>query len=145
MLRKTKIGVVVGVLTIVVVLTISFVAAKNYKSVTRNGLETTLQVSRLSCGSCLATIESELRKFDGMLGMSADLGRGLITVNHTEDFAPEKIAEVISAAGYPAELAADTGVEIPARGFSKGSGGCGSGRGCGSGGCGLPVLPLGKS
>lgn len=137
---KTGLGVIVGAIAIVVVLSISFVAAKNDSTVEQGGLETTLQVSRLSCGSCLATIEGELRKFDGMLGMRADLARGLVTVRHTEVLAPAKIAEVVTAAGYPAELVADAGAKVPATGVASGSG-CGSGRGCGPGGCGLPVVP----
>ncbi len=139
---KIKSGVIIGAIAIVAVLSISFVAAKNGKTVESNGLETTLQVSRLSCGSCLAVIEGELRKFDGMLGMRADLSRGLVTVNHTEVFAPEKIAEVVTGAGYPAKLVdvADSGAKVPATGAFGGSG-CGSGRGCGPGGCGLPVAP----
>ncbi|MEN8135309.1 MAG: heavy metal-associated domain-containing protein [Thermodesulfobacteriota bacterium] len=139
---KTKFGVIIGAIAIVAVLSISFVAAKNGKSVNEKALETTLQVSRLSCGSCLATIEGELRKFDGMLGMRADLSQGLVTVSHTEVFAPEKIAEVVTAAGYPAKLVevADAGARVPAAGASGGYG-CGSGRGCGPGGCGLPVAP----
>ncbi len=139
---KTKFGVIIGTIAIVAVLSISFVAAKNDRAVNKDGLETTLQVSRLSCGSCLATIEDELRKFDGMLGMRADLSRGLVTVVHTEVFTPEKIAAVVTAAGYPAELVdvADSGAKVPATGAVGGSG-CGSGRGCGPGGCGLPVSP----
>lgn len=135
---KTKFGVIIGAIALVAVLSISFVSAKNDSTVNTGGLETTLQVSRLSCGSCLATIEGELRKFNGMLSMRADLSRGLVTVRHTEVFAPAKIAEVITAAGYPAELVADSGTKVPITGALGGSG-CGSGRGCGPGGCGLPV------
>lgn len=136
---KTKFGLIIGAIAVVAVLSISYVAAKNGRAVdTANGLETTLQVSRLSCGSCLATIEGELRKFDGMLGMRADLAQGLITVNHTEAFAPEKIAEAITGAGYPAKVAANIATQAPASGSSRGYG-CGGSRGCGSGGCGLPV------
>jgi copper chaperone CopZ len=139
---KTKFGVIAGAIAIVAVLSISFVAAKNDRAVNKNGLETTLQVSRLSCGSCLATIEGELRKFDGMLGMRADLSQGLVTVSHTEVFTPEKIAEVVTAAGYPAKLVdvADSGARVPETGVFGGSG-CGGGRGCGPGGCGLPIAP----
>ena len=120
-------------------------AAKNNRAVNKDGLETTLQVARLSCGSCLATIEGELRKFDGMLGMRADLSQGLVTVSHTEALTPEKIAEVVTSAGYPAKLVdvADSGAKVPATAAGGGSG-CGSGRGCGPGGCGLPVAPSEK-
>jgi copper chaperone CopZ len=130
--------VIIGVLAIVAVLSIFLVAAKNDKSVDKNAMETTLQVARLSCSSCLATIEGELRKFDGMLAMRSDLSRGLVTVSHTGAFTPEKIAEVVTAAGYPARLVADSGVNVPATGASGGSG-CGSG--CGPGGCGRTFAP----
>jgi copper chaperone CopZ len=136
---KMRFGVVVGALVIVAVLSISFVAAKNDKARNENALETTLQVSRLSCGACLGAIEGELRKFDGMLAMEADLGRGLVTVRHTEEFTPQKIAEVVTGAGYPAkvvDIAASGGAAAPV-GNSRGSG-C---SGCGPSGCGLPVTP----
>ena len=139
---KTKIGVLVGVLALVAVISISFVAAKNSGPVNRKDLlETTLEVSRLSCGSCLATIEAELRKYDGMVDMQGDLFKGQVTVAHTVALAPEKIATVISELGYPAKVllsqaASATGiVTVPG---NRGSAGC---SGCGPRGCGLPVPP----
>jgi copper chaperone len=141
---KKRIGFVLAVLSAVVVLSISLVTAKNAVQDDANLEQTTLQVSNLSCGSCLATIEGELRKITGMVEMSADLSRGMVTVGHTPEFAKEQIALVITEAGYPArvlsgaELAGSNvgpGSEAP-RGF-----GCGSGRGCGSGGCGVTPPP----
>ncbi len=61
-------------------------------------------VERLSCGSCLATIEASLRPLAGYVGMDADIGRGLVGVVHEEGLAAGRIAETISAAGYPAAL-----------------------------------------
>ncbi|MCA1766056.1 MAG: heavy-metal-associated domain-containing protein [Desulfobulbaceae bacterium] len=131
MKRNTRFGVLIGAITVVAVLSISFVAANSDKARNENALETTLQVSRLSCGSCLATIEGELRKFEGMLSMRADLGRGLVTVSHTELFPPPAIAEAVTAAGYPAQVVdtAKSGGATPSAGNSRGSG------------CGLPVTP----
>jgi copper chaperone CopZ len=137
---KSKLGLIAGAIVIAAVLSISFVAAKNEQVGERNGLETTLRVARLTCGACLGTIEGELRKFDGMLGMRADLSQGLVTVSHTAAFAPQKIAAVITDAGYPAQLLAEAG----SVGLAP-TGGCGSGRGCGSGGCGLPAAAPAKS
>lgn len=141
---KTKFGILIGALTIVAVLSISIVAAKKAWD-EKNALETTLQVSRLSCGSCLATIEGELRKFNGMLGMRADLAQGLVTVSHTEAFQPQKIAEAVTGAGYPARvvnIAKADGAALPANNSS--GAGCGGNSGCGSSGCGLPFIPQGK-
>jgi len=133
---KTRFGLLIGAITIVTVLSISFVAAKYNQSRNENTLETTLQVSRLSCGSCVATIEGELRRFDGMLDLRADLAQGLITVSHTDEFLPLKIAETITGAGYPAKVvrtaSANGTVPISPNGY-----GC-SGSGCGSAGCNLP-------
>ncbi|MDT8336050.1 MAG: heavy metal-associated domain-containing protein [Desulfurivibrionaceae bacterium] len=139
MKRNTRFGVLIGAIAIVAMLSISFVAANSDKARNENALETTLQVSRLSCGSCLATIEGELRKFDGMLDMRADLGRGLVTVSHTELFPPPEIAKAVTAAGYPARVVdtAKSGGPTPPAGNSRGSG-C---SGCGPAGCGLPVTP----
>lgn len=136
---KTKFGVLIGAIAIVALLSISFVAANSDRGARANALETTLRVSRLSCGSCLATIEGELRKFDGMLGMRADLAQGLVTVSHTEGFPPQKIAETVTGAGYPAQVidTARSGGATPPAGNSRGSG-C---SGCGPSGCGLPVTP----
>ncbi|MDF1577913.1 MAG: heavy metal-associated domain-containing protein [Desulfobulbales bacterium] len=139
---KTRFGVLIGAVAIVAVLSISLVAANSNKARKENALETTLQVSRLSCGACLASIEGELRKFDGMLGMRADLAQGLVTVSHTDSFAPQQIAATVTAAGYPARVVdiAEFGDAVQPAGNSRGYG-CGSGSGCGPSGCGLPIAP----
>jgi copper chaperone len=137
---KKKIGIVLAMLSAVVVLSISLVAAKNASQGDGSLEQTTLQVSNLSCGSCLATIEGELRKVNGMVEMSADLSRGLVTVGHTPALVKEQIALVITEAGYPAKVlsSAELAGKNIGQGSSASSGsGCGSGRGCGSGGCGL--------
>ena len=139
---KTKIGVLAGVLTVAIIMSISYVAAKNSGTVDRKDLlESTLEVSRLSCGSCLATIEAELGKYDGMVGMQGDLFKGQVTVAHTVALDPEKIATVITELGYPAKVllsqaaSANGGVVASGNGASAGCGGCGPR------GCGLPVQP----
>jgi len=143
---KTKFGVLIGSIVIVAVLSITYAAAKYYKARNENALQTTLQVSRLSCSSCLATIEDELQKFDGMLGMRADLAQGLVTVSHTEAFPPEKIAETISGAGYPAKVIEVAQVNGSTPPVTAPTGyGCGGSSGCGSSGCGLPYTAPEKS
>mgnify|MGYP003573840167 FL=1 len=140
---KTKIGLLAGLLTIGIIMSISYVAAKNgvvqplagadNKALT----ETVLQVSNLSCGSCLNNIETELSKSDGMVGMNADLGRGLVAIKHTDELSAEMIATTITGIGYPAKVLATqaaTAKTPSALGNSTASSGC---SGCGPRGCGL--------
>ena len=89
-----------------VVLSFSLVTAKDDKeTLVKGDLEQTIfQVSNLSCGSCLAHIQEELQKYQGLGEISADLSKGLVAVDHTADFDKEAIAQAITAAGYPARL-----------------------------------------
>ncbi len=148
---KAKLGVITGAIAVLVVLSISFVAAKNSgksgqdpreTSLQVSDLrETSLQVSNLSCGSCLANIDGELRQYDGMAGMDADLAGGIVVVSHTDELSPQKIASAITNIGYPARIIVSqaAGAEIPGKpGAQRRSGGCG---GCGPRGCGLPSPP----
>ena len=160
MKKKTVVGVVVGALAVLVVASFSYVAARNAQPVDEYGYrpvesapqkqakavpageleETTLQVSKLSCGSCLYTIETELKKFDGMVGMKADLGSGLVLVSHTKEFPSARIASVITETGYPAQVvdAKKAGDLLKKSGSGSGSSGCG---GCGPRGCSYPTAP----
>ncbi len=69
--------------------------------------KTTFQVANLSCSSCLADIASNLQQVEGALGMKADLRQGLIVIEHDDQMAAGRIAEIISSLGYPAQVAAD--------------------------------------
>jgi len=140
MKEKIKFGIVAGVFAVLAILSITYVGARGVRGV-NDVEETTFQVSRLSCGSCLATIEGELRRYDGMVGMRADLARGLVTVSHTEEFTPEQIAAAITGAGYPAEVADVSGQAGQAPTDSGNVQGYGCGRGCGSRGCAFPAAP----
>ena len=150
---KTKVGLLAGTLAVVLIMSISYVAAKSSGKDpvaivdTRDLTETVLQVSNLSCGSCLNNIEVELSKSAGMVGMNADLGKGLVAVKHTDELSADKIALAISGIGYPAKVLASKASNSqtpPALGNSRGSGGCG---GCGPRGCGVspPQAPPEKS
>lgn len=138
-MAKKKIAIMLGLLGAALVLSISFVTAKSGNTYKGELEQTTLQVSNLSCGSCLATIEGELQKYEGMVEMSADLSRGLVTVGHTADFGEEQIAQAITAVGYPARVVSEVDLAaLAAKGQGDGAfrgSGCGS-RGCGTGGCG---------
>ena len=62
------------------------------------------QVKNLSCGGCLAKINSSLIPEEGFSGMGANLLRGMVAVDFTTPLTPDKIQAVISGLGYPASL-----------------------------------------
>jgi len=104
---------------------------------------TSYMVSNLSCSSCLATIEAELKGLPGTIGMDADLQQGRVVVDHQPELGYEKIASTITNVGYPAKV--DWTATVPdqnARRYtesSKYSSGCGSGGCGGSGGAGSGI------
>src|SRR5210317_1149939 len=61
-------------------------------------------VGNLSCTSCLATIEAELKGVPGALGMNADLLQGRITIDHLSSLDHDQISLIISKLGYPAAM-----------------------------------------
>lgn len=65
---------------------------------------TTMKVDKLTCGSCLSTISEKLSTLDGVVGMGADLGRGLVAVDHKIDVESRRIEEAITSTGYPAKI-----------------------------------------
>lgn len=103
---------------------------------------TTLQVQNLSCGACLAKIETELSTLEGMVGMDADLSQGLVIVDHQAPLVAPTIAYVISDLGYPARVVSGNAVSgdrsgrVDQKQKSAVGAGCG---GCGPGGCGANV------
>jgi copper chaperone CopZ len=74
---------------------------------------TTLQVSNLSCSSCLNNIAAELRKISETYGMNGYLSRGIVIVDHTNNLETKRIAATISGLGYPARTLATN--EVPAQ------------------------------
>ncbi|HKJ14387.1 MAG TPA: heavy metal-associated domain-containing protein [Desulfobulbales bacterium] len=91
-------------------------------------------VDNLSCTSCLATIEAELKTVPGTLGMAADLRSGRVTVDHLSTLDDEQIAATISKLGYPATV--DWTATVPEQNTQKFAGQSSLGSGCSSGGCG---------
>lgn len=137
---KKKIGIIAGVTAAILAFTITFVVAGVPVRTADSGAETVLQVANLSCGACLKVIENELRKNKGMLGMTSDLASGLITIKHTSQLTPERLAQLVTGAGYPAKVVP---AEIAAnKAGAAGGAGC---RGCGPNGCKLPDPTPGKS
>jgi len=96
---------------------------------------TSYLVSNLSCSSCLATIEAELKGLPGTIGMDADLQRGRVVVDHQPELSYEKIATSITNAGYPAKV--DWTATVPDQNATRYSPNSKFSSGCGSGGCGV--------
>lgn len=63
---------------------------------------TTLRVQGVSCGSCLSAIREELSKKPGMVALAADLGQGLLRIDHRPPLNEEAIVRVLADLGYPA-------------------------------------------
>jgi len=72
---------------------------------------TIMKVDKLTCGSCLATINQKLNTIEGVVGMGANLSRGLVAVDHTKVLESKKIAEAISSIGYPATVLSVTEID----------------------------------
>ena len=109
-------------------------------------------VGNLSCTSCLATIEAELKGMPGALGMEADLRQGRVTVDHLASLDNEQIAAAISNLGYPATM--EWTATLPRQYSNKfarkssyrsgcSSGGCGSSGGAGAGPTAWKAAPAG--
>jgi copper chaperone CopZ len=92
-------------------------------------------VSNLSCTSCLATIEAELKGVPGALGMSADLRQGRVTVDHLASLEYDQISTIISRLGYP--VAMEWTATIPERSTNRFAANSPYRSGCSSGGCGI--------
>lgn len=61
-------------------------------------------VENMKCAGCVATVESALRKVDGVEQASADLSSGTATVVGEVD--PEAVIAELTGEGYPATLRA---------------------------------------
>ena len=107
-------------------------------------------VGNLSCTSCLATIEAELKGMPGVLGMDADLRSGRVNVDHRSSVGYEQIATAISNLGYPSAM--EWTATVPDQNTNKfaqqskyrsgcSSGGCGSSGGAGAGPTGWKAAP----
>lgn len=81
------------------------------------GKISTFQVQGMTCGSCLGTIKAELSLKKGVSGVTADIERGLVTVEHPQNISEEEIARIISQLGYPARVlrGGNGQVEAPAK------------------------------
>ena len=98
--------------------------------------QTTLEVSNLSCGSCLSRIDDTLKSYSGYSKLGADLRRGIVVVEHEAVLEEQVIAKAITDIGYPAKVVAEKELTEKSELFKdQGAGyGCCGGGGR-SGGC----------
>jgi len=69
---------------------------------------TFFKVGNLSCGACITKINAKLKTFEGYISLMANLDQGLVAVDHRQNFTDSQIAEVITALGYPAQVASQS-------------------------------------
>jgi len=87
------------------------------------------RVENLACTSCLVAIGGELQRLPGTIGLEADFSTQVVFVDHQADLDGERIAEKMTAAGYPARLVG-SGKKVQRASFARG-GLFGFGSGCG--------------
>jgi copper chaperone CopZ len=91
---------------------------------------TTLAVDKLPCGAILRVIDAELRKIPGILGETANLAAGRVTVDHELTITPVEVAAAVTASGYPARVAEVQVIDRREASFFSRESGFGSGPGC---------------
>jgi len=69
---------------------------------------TFFKVDNLSCGACISKINAKLKTFKGYISLLVNLDQGLVAVDHTQNLTDGKIAEAITAHGYPALVASES-------------------------------------
>ncbi len=85
--------------------------------------EINLNVSGMTCGSCVKHVTNALKTLDGVGDVSVDLATGKVKVNRDTDKSDDLIAALIED-GYLAQLDVGSSVQV------KQGGGCGGGCSC---------------
>ena len=86
---------------------------------------TTFLVERVTCGSCVSAIRDELFKKQGMVALTADLGQGLLRIDHRPPLNEEAIVRALGDFGYPAQPVREQVEKIGGAPVAKGCAGCG--------------------
>ncbi len=69
--------------------------------------QVTLEISGMSCGSCVARVEKALASADGVVAVAANLASETATVTYLAGATtPQDVAEAATRAGYPARMPA---------------------------------------
>ncbi|HVI03412.1 MAG TPA: heavy metal-associated domain-containing protein [Enhygromyxa sp.] len=72
----------------------------------RQGMQdTTLQVSGMTCKSCVARVNRALSALDGVREIEVELGRGTVRIRHAPELTATQLAARVSEAGYPSRVA----------------------------------------
>ncbi len=61
---------------------------------------TTITVDGMTCGHCVAAVQSEVGKLDGVTDVAVDLASGPVTVTGERTPDPEALREAVEEAGY---------------------------------------------
>ncbi|WP_104103055.1 heavy-metal-associated domain-containing protein [Arthrobacter sp. 08Y14] len=66
-------------------------------------METTLNISGMTCGHCVASVTEELEAIDGVHNVSVDLNAGGVStavVTSSRTLSPVELGEAVAEAGY---------------------------------------------
>lgn len=66
-------------------------------------METTLNISGMTCGHCVSSVTEELEALDGVESVSVDLNAGGIStavVTSSRSLSPAELGEAVAEAGY---------------------------------------------
>ncbi|MFB9653486.1 heavy-metal-associated domain-containing protein [Pseudarthrobacter oxydans] len=66
-------------------------------------VKTTVNISGMHCGHCVASVTEELRELDGVTGVDVTLnkdGVSVATITSVAELDPEQIGAAIAEAGY---------------------------------------------
>lgn len=63
-------------------------------------METTLQVSGMSCQHCKSAVEKALNKIEGVSKVDVDLDHGKVKVEHLDSVKEQTLKEAIEDQGY---------------------------------------------
>ena len=69
-------------------------------------MSTTVNVSGMTCGHCVASVQEELSEIPGVTSVDVDLHEGglsPVTVHSTRELSPEQISAAVAEAGYTVE------------------------------------------
>ena len=65
-----------------------------------------IEVENIKCGGCANTIETRLRKLEGVTQVSVEIGHGRVSVDAADD-SREQLVRTLLQSGYPEKGTAD--------------------------------------
>lgn len=68
---------------------------------------TLLDVSGMSCGSCVRHVSGALRALPGVRNVAVELSNGEVRVEHEPDVSPAVLVDAVQDAGYEASARPD--------------------------------------